>query len=224
MRVSATTLESFRLYMEADFMPEAELIETIQGVFRPNKKMMLGQAFGRCLEKPEKYRQDAGEFAEAPYYRVPIRVGEEWVEYIFSEAMMQPCLDVFDRRGVFEAKATKEYGDVTVVAKVDQLLGTGIIENKTKLSQFDFDKYQESYQWRFMLDLFDGATSVSYNVFLLHEDKDDGSYSLKDIEQFTLYPYPDLHQDCVEMVGRFTEYVKQRGLEDVLREKQATWG
>lgn len=212
MRISATTLESFRLFLTGDWMPEEDLLATIRGEFVQTPKMLLGQAFGRCLEKPGKYRLDDGT------YLVPVRFGEEWREYVFTDAVMDPCLAIFDRRGVFEAKAKKEYGEHLVVAKADQILGTRIIENKTKLSAFDFDRYAESYQWRFMVDMFEAA-AVTYNVFCISEDAK-GEVELKGIETFNLFPYADLHQDCCDLLARFVEYVKARGLEGVLHDRQ----
>jgi hypothetical protein len=216
VRVGCTVLESFRLFVSGDWMPEGELVATIKGEFTPKPEMLLGQAFGRCIEKPDKYHQPGGGF------RVPVRFFEDWRVFEFTDEMMAPALGLFDRRGVFEAKATKQYGDITVVAKADQIIGTGIIETKTKRSQFDFDKYAESYQWRYMLDLFEGATSVTYKIFWLDEEKD-GSNSLRSVDSFTLYPYAELHNDCCELLARFAEYVKAKGLDHVLRERQRTY-
>jgi hypothetical protein len=213
MRVSCTTIESFRLFMDPnqEWMPEGELLATIKGEFIATPRMALGQAFGRCLEKPAKYRDEANRG-----YLVPV----DGRVYRFSDAVMEPALAEFDRRGVFEAKETRDYGGTKVVAKADQILGTRVIENKAKTSQFDFDKYAESYQWRFMLDLFEGATSVTYKIFLLNEDERSGDIDLRGIETFNLYPYAELHRDCADMVRQFEDYVRLKGLTEFLNNKQ----
>ena len=48
MRISTTTLESFRLFCdpEQDWMSEADLIATIKGEFVPTPAVELGKAFG----------------------------------------------------------------------------------------------------------------------------------------------------------------------------------
>ena len=53
MRISATQLESFRLFMQPDqeWMSEQNLIDTIKGVWKPNHKVSLGSAFGQVLEQ-----------------------------------------------------------------------------------------------------------------------------------------------------------------------------
>ncbi len=218
MRIGVTTFESFRLFMQPEqtWMAEDDLLASIKGETIPNRKMLLGTAFGKCLEDPTRY------LANDDTYSVPVRTKAGPIVYVFSYEMVQEALKVFDRRGVFEAAATKDYGNgITVATRADQLIGTAIKENKSILSQFSFDKYAHSYQWRFMLDMFEGSTSCTYHIFCLREDSKDGTYSLKSIETFTLYPYPELHQDCLTMVRNFFNYVQTKdGLEAFLDEKQ----
>lgn len=185
-------------------MSEEELIASIRGEWTPAPRVELGEAFGAVLEDPDRYLTPEG-----------FRCGP----YCFSRDVIEPALAVFDRRGVFEAKATKQYGPCTVVAKADQLLGAQLIENKTTLSTFSFDKYAESYQWRFMADIFQPAW-ITYHVFCLSESARDGSIELRGIETFNLYPYAGLHQDCCELLRQFVTYVTSRGLDGFLRERQ----
>ena len=199
MRISTTTLESFRLFRAFDWMAEEDLLATIRGEFRPNHKMNLGQAFGAVLETPQPFRVVNG-------YRCQ--------GFEFGDDVMGPALAVFDRRGVFEAKAVKRYGGHFVVAKADQMLGTKLIENKTTLSPFDYDKYADSYQWRFMTDLFE-PTSITYNVFCLDEATN-GVISLKGIESFNLFPYDAIRTDCEALVWDFVRFVESRGLTSYL--------
>lgn len=205
MRISTTTLESFRLFTQPDqeWMPETDLLASIKGEFVPNRKMLLGSAFGAVLETPDACRVDGG-----------YRSGD----FFFATDVMSPALAVFDRRGVFEAKASKRYGPCDVVAKADQLIGARLIENKTTLSTFDAQKYLDSYQWRYMVDIFE-PVSVTYHVFCLSESAS-GVIALRGIETLNLYPYPDLHRDCCGLLHRFTEYVTARGLDGFLRERQ----
>lgn len=205
MRISTTTLESFRLYMSPDheWMTEQSLIDTILGKFVPTVPVLIGSAFGKVLETPDAYQIPHG-----------YRCGN----YSFSDATMAEPLALMDRRGVYEAKAVKAYGPHDVVAMADQLIGARLIEHKTTLGQFDFDKYAASYQWRFMADIFLPA-SVTYHVFVLH-DHENGIVELKDVHSFTLYPYANLHQDCCDLLGRFVDYVTTKGLDGYLRDRQ----
>lgn len=204
MRISTTTLESFRLFMEQDWMDEGALIATIQGQFVPTHGVLLGKAFGRILETPDPFRVQGG-------YRCE--------DLAFGDDVMAPCLALMDRRGVYEAKATREYGDCTVVARADQLVGAHLIEHKTTLSTFDFEKYASSYQWRFMADIFQ-PVRITYHIFCLAEATN-GVISLRGIETFHLYPYAALHADCCDLLRRFCDYVRAKGLDGLLRERQA---
>jgi hypothetical protein len=82
----------------------------------------------------------------------------------FDDATMREPLALVDRRGVFQVKSTKAYGDCTVVAKADTIVGAHIGEWKTTTSTFDVEKYLQSCQWRFELDIF-GAPQLTYHVF-----------------------------------------------------------
>lgn len=205
MRISTTTIESFRLFMQPDqeWMSEAELLATIRGAFVPNAAVKLGLSFGRVLEDPDRYR---------------VRGGFQCGEYAFAESTMAPAFALIDRSGVFEAKALKRYGSSDVVARADHLLGRHLSEFKTTGSTFNFDKYADSCQWRFMVDIFE-PLKVTYHVFVL-DDHENGIAELKTIESFNLYPYAGLHEDCAAMVRQFESYVEAHGLGSLLRERQ----
>lgn len=206
MRISTTTLESFRLFMHPDqeWMSEDELIASIKGVWQPTPKVLLGSAFGKVIADPWPYAVSGGYRCDGLY---------------FPSDVVEPCLQVTDPRGIYEAKATKQYGDCTVVAKADHILGVQLSEYKTTLSTFDVEKYLASYQWRFMAEIFEPKV-ITYHVFCLSEDPS-GRIGLRGIETFNVFPYPNLHEDCAALVRQFREYVTARGLDELLRARQA---
>jgi hypothetical protein len=214
VRISTTTLESFRLFMqpEQDWMPEDELVATICGKFVPNRKVLIGQAFGAVLEHPDRYRASGG-------YLVPTRGGQGEV-IALGDDVMGPALALIDReRTVFEPKALKAYGPHDVVARADQMVGARLIETKATLGSFDFDKYADGCQWRFMVDIFQ-PVSVTYQVFCLTESEANGVISLKDVHSFSLFPYAGVSDDCAALVADFAEYVERKGLTAVLDKRQ----
>lgn len=203
MRISTTVLESYRLFMAGEWMAEDELIATIKGEFTPTPAVRLGLAYGKVLEDPDRYLVPGGYVCEG---------------YQFGLKDVEPALTRIDRRGVFEAKATKAYGANEVVAKADHLLGAHLSEFKTTCSTFNVEKYLDSYQWRFMFDIFE-ALSGTYHVFLL-DDHENGVAELKGVESFNVYPYPQLHADCCDLVREFAHYVKAKGLDGMLNARQ----
>lgn len=201
MRISCTLLDSFRLYLDEDWMSEADLIASITRTRQATRAMVLGTCFGQVLADPEPYRARGG-------YRVTSTETGDVFE--FGDDVMGPALDAVGPRGVFEAKATTEYGRHTVVAKADHLVGADLHEFKTTTSSFDIGKYLEAYQWRFMHEIFRPA-QITYTVFCLFESAQNGVIELRDIERFTVHPYPDLHRDCATLVRRFADYIALRG-------------
>jgi hypothetical protein len=210
LRVSATTLEAFRLYMqpEQEWMSEEALLDTIRGVFTPNRAIKIGLAFGRIVATPGRYQVPGGYACDG---------------FTFDHGTMRPVFELIDARGVFEAKAEKTYGDVVVVSKADHLLGAHLSEFKTTEGTFDFDKYAASMQWRFMVDAFQPAL-VTYRIFRVY-DHENGVIEVTDIDNFHLFPYAALHTDCATLVEAFVDYVRRKdGLEAELRAKQARFG
>lgn len=190
-------------------MSESDLLASIRGEFKPNRVMQLGSAFHSILETPEACVQPSGDYVSDGI--------------LFPGGVVEECLPLFDRSGAFEVKATKEYrinGQTwTVVSKADQLVRLDVVENKTKWSVFDLDRYAESFQWRFYVDVY-GALRVRYNVFCLSEYAD-GEIGLRSIEQFNLYPYPRLAADCRALLAEFVEYATKRDLYGYLQDKAA---
>lgn len=206
MRVSCTVLESFRLFIQQDWMLEQELVQTITGTLVPTEKMKIGQAFDRLIERPDRYRIDGGYHVGA---------------YRFSESTMAPVFELIDRQGVFQAKAEQPYGEVTVVSKADHLRGAVLSEFKTRLDHsVDIEHYADSYQWRFMTDAFKPAM-IRYHIFLLNVQAG-AELTLRGIESFTLYPYPALSVDCKTLVEQFVNYVSVKGLAAILHERKAS--
>lgn len=206
MRISATTLESYRLWRDPDqeWMSEDDLRDSILNIWKPTHKVELGSAFGKVLEDPDRYLAPGGFRCDG---------------FAFARDVMEPCLDVVDRRGVFEAKALKRYGDVDVVSKADHVFGARLSEFKTTTSSFDVKRYLDSYQWRFMADAFQPSV-ITYHVFCLYECQSNGVIELRSIESFNLFPYPNLQDDCGELLREFCGYVTARGLDTVLRQRQ----
>lgn len=216
MRFSATQLESFRLYCQADneWMSEDDLLATIRGQFVPNEKVLLGQAFGAVCETPTRFVADGG-------YLITPRGGS--VPVFFSDEMMREPLSWMDHQhGVFEAKTVQRYGRHDVVSVADQVVGSRLFEHKTTVGAFDPDKYIESCQWRFMVDAFEPSlvTYLTFELYIKQSARDGFVPSergwwepeLRAVHAMNLYPYPGLHRDCAALVERFAAFVESRGL------------
>lgn len=209
MRVSATTLDKFRLWLEPeqDWLTENELIQTIKGEpFTPTRDMQLGLAYGVILRYPDEHRMLWGGYSSHGFQ--------------FAETAVDPMLDEIDRKGVFETKGTLMLNGVTLVAKADHLYGAHLSEFKATLGSFDCEKYLASAQWKVMTLIFEPEL-ITYRVACLSENKKEGGViRLRSLECFNTYPYAALEQDVNDLVREFVHYCKVRKLDELLKEKQ----
>ena len=92
LRISATMLESFRLWMTEDWMKEEDLIAKIKGEFAWTPAMRLGTANHACVERPQR--------ALSGYY--------EMDGFRFTAEAVESMLGKIEPSGLFEVKTTKE--------------------------------------------------------------------------------------------------------------------
>lgn len=209
MRVGATMVEAFRLYMdpEQEWMTKDALCAQIRGEFHTNPKIEIGLAFGDIVREPAKFAVRGGYLARG---------------LSFDDQTMAKALELTQVPGsVFEAKQQKTYGDLVVASKADQLVGAMLREFKTT-EYFDFSKYEESSQWRFMVDAFE-PVAVEYLIFTVY-DHENGVIEVRDANTFRLFPYAECHHDCEQLLEEFRAFVVLEGLDVELRRQQQKWG
>lgn len=236
LRVGCTTLEAFRLFLDPDneWFTEKKFIDQLLGLDPPSPALFLGDAFGKVLEKPERYAIGAtdrrgvyvpGYWVDEPRYPVPF--------FFSAETMAEPLLLMDHVGGMFEVKATGIYGGgaLEVVGKADQLVGLRVKEHKTS-TYFDIEKYLPSVQWKFMAAMFD-APVVTYHVFVMDFDETEvlapsiglpgfqtfATATVKSIESFNVYPYAGMRLELEALVAHFLEFVGSRGLVPALVER-----
>ena len=203
LKIAVTTIEAFRNYQNGTIELE-DFMKRIRGEFTPSRYMDLGSAFHDILENIElRYIKELNIFKAKNGLEFGYDIIIQCYEKLFPDAP-------------FEVKLTKIYNigkeNIEVVAKVDQLLyGNYVIENKTCWGMFDFERYFNSCQWRFYLDIFE-AEKVFYNVFCLSDKKD--GIELKGIEQFSFDAYPNLTEDLNELIKDLVEFIHAKNLEE----------
>jgi len=202
LRITVTTIESFRNYLNGSIELE-DLLKRIRGEFTPSRRMELGSAFHDILEKAE----------ERFIHERNVFKAKNGIEFDFD--VIAPCYEKIVQGTTFEVKITKIYKigeeEVEVVAKVDQLYGNYIIENKTCWGTFDFERYFNSCQWKYYMDIFE-AERVYYNVFCLSDKV--GGIELRDIEQFSFNSYPDLREDLNKLLTNIVKFIHSQKLEE----------
>jgi hypothetical protein len=200
--VRASTLDSFRLYMD----PDCEFISTEEMEARlrrgqddedaaPSEAAALGKAFNEAIngtyDGPIVF--DLASLAEAG-------VG---TEDALPEVAGSVVLDV---DGVL----------VRVTGHADWLLGLDMLELKTSEKPIAPDKYLDSMQWRAYVLIF-GVERVTYRQVQLEESKTDGSYFARKLEDVVVgYAYPRMREDVTACLRALLDFARVRGCLDAM--------
>lgn len=203
LRLSATTLESYRLFRDGDWMTFEQLKADLEG-FKETPLMRRGTSLHAILETPEQYAIDGDHSAH----------GFRWTGLDrYLKAM--PF-------GVHEVKATlvidtPSNGPIQLVGKADMLQGLIVREFKTT-KQFSAQKYLDSMQWRIYLMAF-GAPACVYTVFEVEGGEEwpvEGSEALctvKSANKMELFAYDGMANDVTKLVDEFVSFARETGLQ-----------
>lgn len=218
IRISTTTLESYRRVLTTEYATEAELIAQVKGEpFEPSWQMQAGSAWQALLSSPF----EVGTIDETQgEYRV------HYGDFSFGRKSQELARDHIGP-GISEVKALARFQlgcrdavPVDVVAQVDHIRGLMIQENKAKFSTPDARDYEQSLQWRFYL-LAHEAAHVRYNLFDFADPKN-GYCELRNIVSFGFWTYPDLRADCERWVRAFLEWASSKRLLSYLGREGST--
>ncbi len=151
---------------------------------KPTEAMLKGTAFHKFLEHAQ-----AGEYETAEVDGYTFAFAGEFNLY---------------RPPTREWRKGKDYGGIIVSGQVDAIEGKTIWDDKST-ERFDAEKYLESWQWRYYLDIFNADRFV-WNVWEMNELKEPKSYGVHHLHPLTQYRYPGLHDDCVAMAQEYREF------------------
>lgn len=207
LRISVTQIESFRYFLENDYVSQDTFINELVCKTAPSRNMQLGTAYHSILENPSKYEMDC-------FYTCDF--------HLFRKEDIEKSIKVIDYSFPFEVKKVKiigsKYGFINLVAKVDQLCGTYITENKTRWSKFEWEKYHFSCQRKFYSDIFE-IEKVKYNVFEMSDTKSRG-LELVDIHTFTFYTKPSEIIEAYDLLNKFLDFIYEHNLDSYFEEKK----
>ena len=195
IRTSVTKLDALHLYQQGVIELE-DLIKRLRGETVETEAMQFGRAFHKLLEKIDEIEEGKDTEIDGNVFSA------NDILIIKNNLKYKPAL------GVTEIKDVKEYnvdGEIVQVSAVaDLLVGETVVEYKTT-RYFDIEKYQNSYQWRFYMDIF-GANKVVYNIFVFYNNQ------LREVRYFTLFNYKDLQDDIKYLLQ---DYVKLHNLVEI---------
>ncbi len=215
LRLSATLLESSRLYHEGVTSPggqilvdQADLIESIAGEFVETEPMRLGSAFHAVFEDPDRHLEmwdGAGVYLSDGYT-------------FDAQAVDKAVADIWALAPVMEVPSTDatlqtDYGPVRISARADAIAGLDAWELKTTQRYPKPERYLDSMQWRTYVLAY-GVTSVTYRIVQLKHLKKPDVWTVTNTETLTLYPYPQITQDVTEAATRLVEFIQHHNLNE----------
>lgn len=164
---------------------------------KPSEAMLKGTAFHKFLEhaqagESETAQVDGYSFIFAGDFNLYLPRMREW------------------RKG-------KDYGGIIVSGQVDAIEGKCIYDHKTT-ERFDAEKYLESWQHRYYLDIFEADRFV-WNVWEmkhlgeslsedaeLHETGSVQVYEVRALHELTAYRYPAMGDDCRDLALEYRAF------------------
>lgn len=242
LKVRVSTLEKFRRYMASgeddQYDNEASLIESLEGKFEGNDKTRLGSAFHKIVELPKVSREIDGNLlvdinkddqTGDPKVFVPSHIVDIALGYKAAHPLM-----------VSEVPFSKVYHtgkySITVYGKMDGLEGARGRDMKLKFGRPTPTDYMASYQWRFYGDMA-GIIAFDYDVFEVKffdrltrqgdfylpmattgRDKAPRQIQMIPHEPITCVPYTTMHQDCVQLITEFLDYIENRNFFHLLKQ------
>lgn len=179
--IRVTNLDAFRIWKETEGLGMDWLMTRLNNETEPTDQMKAGTALHKALELG--CEMECGSLVSGDYR----------FDFNCECQVVLPTLR--------ECEFRKQYGDITVIGHVDGLSGKLITDYKTT-ETFDPDRYMESYQWRFYLDMSDSDVFL-YQIFILKEFGPEKCYSVRETHHLKQYRYPELHSDCQNLVDEY---------------------
>lgn len=187
LSASVSNIELFRVWEQDEELDLGWLLTRILGKEPPSDSMKAGTAFHSALEQSREGEMGALAFGD---YRF---------DFNCDCAIYLPPIKELPISGI--------YGDLEVRGRVDGVNGKEVIDYKTT-EQFDADRFMESYQWRFYLDMLD-CDRFRWEVFVISEFGPQYCYSVRQVHSLVQKRYPKLHEDCEKLAKRYSKFISE---------------
>jgi hypothetical protein len=188
MRLSATKLESFRLFCTADWMRLDQVIASMRDEVEVSDSMRVGSAFEACVNDNSYYQE------------FPSRDG-----FTFCGKHIANVQRTIPLSGAIQPKVEKKLMGCTVVGKADYIYGLTCHDLKATFSPIDGDKYSDSLQWKVYCWLFK-CQSFFYDIAFLKPKN--GVYYVHKYDQLIYRPYPGMVDEISSWVSRTSQFVE----------------
>jgi hypothetical protein len=188
MEASVTNIELYRIWKSQEDLGLDWIVARLTAP-EATEKMKAGKAFHAALEKAQ----------ETEHYSVSAN------GYAFSFL----CDAEMALPQMRECSVTKNYAGLLVKGRVDGIYGKAVSDIKTT-EDVDLDRYMESLQWRYYLDMTD-ADRFDWHIFQMREVRSNDPTRLYEVfgyHKLTQYRYVNLAYDCLKAAQEYKEFAE----------------
>lgn len=194
IRVSATNLEAYRRWMVDDEADFEQIKNYLLKLTPPTDAMKAGTAFHKVLENASSGILDKAEYDGFRF------------KFDLEDEIALPEI----RELKIEKPITLNNTDIVLVGVVDGLDFNSVSDHKLTAKD-DIEGYTNSMQWRCYLDWFNRDKFI-YNLFIKGYqpvNSDPNEIPIKSLTQVTFNRYPAMHDDVMEMIGDYVDFVNK---------------
>lgn len=218
-RISATTLEAYRLYLTTEWMDFDRLAEQLRGKQETTPLMVRGTSLHEILEMPPEQRSARFGITVSAADK-NVGYPQSWTKRAYKHLGWAWDADSVDAiqsdGGINEMKVTYDvettHGIATLVAKADKVNGLHVIDYKTTANKFKAEKYLDSVQWRIYCLAF-GANAFTYRVFELAGGNEPtlDPIAVKETHDLPCTPYLGMATDVHDLTEDFVGFCLHHG-------------
>lgn len=199
MRISVTTVESFRLYLDTEWMTFERLKNQLTEGFVTTPIIERGSSFHELMETEPSDRWDKyGVFDKTKAYKV-----NDWSWSVDDIDRIESAGG--DKELKAEIKFDLPQGEAILVGKVDRIKDMIIEDYKVTEGAFMADKYLNSCQWKYYCLMF-GLPHFRYRVVQVKKQKEPGLVKIKEEHNLDCHIYNGMEKELNNLLEMFVDF------------------
>lgn len=224
VRLSPSAVESYRLFLDTEWMTRDRLVAQIQEPFKENLATCVGTTVHKYIELGDKATPhwwadkvvDPDDIIE-----VPRKLDGKWQGFrVLKRSVDEAMANIFVQ--LHEIKDFKEdlvsvWGDeITLTAKADGATGMKLWEWKTTSKSLQMGNYRDSVQAPLTMMVLDYPV-MEFVAFQMAQDKKLGHWYVKNSDRTGDIPWSDTMEEyLMELLNGCISFYRENGLEHFL--------
>ena len=195
MRLSTTTIESYRLFRLEDWMTEDAMVATALGTTEWTPRMAVGSLFEAAIN------------GEGSRSEGVITVTGDHGDCRFGAGDVDRMARILPNIRTPQVKAEMPLIGHTLVGVADYLCGPQIRDIKTTQKTISPERYERSIQWKSYLSLFGGDHFV-FDVCQM-EEEEQHVWAVRQYQTVECFPYPGMKEYVEYWADQYVQWYNQ---------------